>query len=413
MDFEKDVLKIFNIICKNITLKDEILNYTKKELLNFQKNKESFIKIEKLMNINMYKDFLDNIIYQGLCGIYLAEYSGKRELVGKRFFRFLESFPISLDFIRCKNDILKLDYLLKIHNIDISLKSIVHNKNNLQKSINLLIYELEKWGYKLCYIELFGYSPNIFIVSSKDFNTIQTIKQNNYILKNILILGVLSYETIQEYFINRLSNFYIKSFQILNGYIINYDYHYNNYNEDYYFNNFVRNNVKEFLNFWAKNKYITNFNIDLEKFIWTNIINVALCGEIENIDEKFKNCNFNFPKGYKERCSVVNIPYNADLSEIYKLQHLININELNFNIKDMNFENDCNLEKALLQLYNKIKSLKYILAYIDLGNNIYSFCILKEQDFNKVRNIIKKDSLLKNTLTIEHFYKYWKKKNKC
>lgn len=64
MDFEKDVLKIFNIICKNITLKDEILNYTKKELLNFQKNKESFIKIEKLMNINMYKDFLDNIIYQ-------------------------------------------------------------------------------------------------------------------------------------------------------------------------------------------------------------------------------------------------------------------------------------------------------------------------------------------------------------
>lgn len=79
----------------------------------------------------------------------------------------------------------------------------------------------------------------------------------------------------------------------------------------------------------------------------------------------------------------------------------------------MNFENDCNLEKALLQLYNKIKSLKYILAYIDLGNNIYSFCILKEQDFNKVRNIIKKDSLLKNTLTIEHFYKYWKKKNKC
>ncbi len=169
-----------------------------------------------------------------------------------------------------------------------------------------------------------------------------------------------------------------------------------------------------------KNKEKSKSEIE---YIWDIILLICLQGSngdqvlLDLDEENYKEeDNFLTKKEYKD---ILNIKYQKDFLEepsfsadykeyvenyIECVEGLLENQKINITLDDIEYDEDKDyIGTVSPKIYNKLEAFGYIFTIIDIDSDSYDVCILEKSDFNKIKNILEEDELLKEVIRIEHF----------
>ncbi|WP_317366612.1 hypothetical protein [uncultured Tyzzerella sp.] len=165
----------------------------------------------------------------------------------------------------------------------------------------------------------------------------------------------------------------------------------------------ILENTKVLLDDYEKNKDDEND----EATYWEYIVSSCLTGE--NISEIYEDLD-EIPYNDFDEDAYLKAPlFTFDWKEyaeeyIGGLETLIDAQKLNITLKDIEYDNDNDdIENVSRRIHNKLKPLGYILTSIDIGSDEYEICILKEEDFNTIKNMIEEDEILSDVIILQVF----------
>lgn len=161
----------------------------------------------------------------------------------------------------------------------------------------------------------------------------------------------------------------------------------------------ILENTKILLNDYEKNKD----EEDAKESYWDYIVTYCLAA-YDEID--WDGLTFNdFGEDDYLKAPVAIFDWKAYAEDyIGGLETLIESQKLDISLKDIEYDDDKDdVETLSCRVNNKLKPLGYILTNIDVGSDEYNMFILKEEDFNTIKNIIEEDEILSEVIKLVVF----------
>lgn len=166
----------------------------------------------------------------------------------------------------------------------------------------------------------------------------------------------------------------------------------------------ILENTKILLDDYEKNKY--KYGDNDEAAYWECIVCFLEADDISCILEDCDRIPYNdFEKYDYLKAPVFAFDWKEYVEQyMWGLETIIEAQKLNINLKDIEYDNNNDdIESVSYRIHNKLKPLGYILTFIDIGADEYEICILKEEDFNTIKDIIGKDEILSEVIILEVF----------